>query len=257
MLHGWVTIPHLLFCLLSKYELTLHSINLLTSISLYYHFAILLLFRRFIDLRIIGSQVSPRQVCLQSADSIQSLANSYAKFYTLRRTPSFMPYFAFASATLYLAVGAASTKVDSGKSAMDTATIADLRVYTSLKQSISTLREMAQYQPCAKRALCILYSHSYKWNLDVYIDEGRHVLDGYKSTAKQCTSNLDFGAQSLEMETRLGRPSVGKRFTRSDEPVKAACIMESVWSAMFCFQDRATTLPSGPELGQTGFAVFL
>ena len=72
---------------------------------MYYHFAILLLFRPLIKLRIIGSSISPRDVCSQAADAITGLLRSYAQLYTLRRTPSFVPYFVLKnSRTLLVAV---------------------------------------------------------------------------------------------------------------------------------------------------------
>lgn len=64
---------------------------------MYYQYAILLLFRPFIKLHIIGSGVSPRDVCSQAADAISALVYSYDQLYTLRRTPSFVPYFVLAS----------------------------------------------------------------------------------------------------------------------------------------------------------------
>ena len=54
---------------------------------MYYHFAILLLFRPLVKLRIIGSYVIPRDVCVQAADAIQGPLRSYAQLYTLKRTP--------------------------------------------------------------------------------------------------------------------------------------------------------------------------
>lgn len=73
---------------------------------MYYHFAILLLFRPLIKLRIIGSGVRPRDVCAQAADNIQRLLRSYSRLYTLRRTPSFVPYFVLTSSIMHLAIGA-------------------------------------------------------------------------------------------------------------------------------------------------------
>ncbi|KAL6917071.1 hypothetical protein FSST1_008566 [Fusarium sambucinum] len=75
---------------------------------MYYHFAILLLFRPFIKLRIIGSQVSPRDVCLEAANAIQDLLMSYSRLYSLKRAPSFMPYFALTSSIMHLTIMAAT-----------------------------------------------------------------------------------------------------------------------------------------------------
>jgi hypothetical protein len=69
---------------------------------MYYHYAILLLFRPFIKLNLIGSGVSPRDVCNQAADAISALVNSYSQLYTLQRTPSFVPYFVLTSTIIHL-----------------------------------------------------------------------------------------------------------------------------------------------------------
>jgi len=85
---------------------------------MYYHFAMLLLFRPLITYRIIGSEVTPQDVCSQAADAIQALLASYAQLYTLKRTPSFVPYFVLTSTTMKLAVGAvAMRRANPGKAA--------------------------------------------------------------------------------------------------------------------------------------------
>jgi len=64
---------------------------------MYYHFAIILLFRPFLNLQFIGSSVSPREICTQAAESLTSLIQTYRQLYSLRRTPSFIPYMVLAS----------------------------------------------------------------------------------------------------------------------------------------------------------------
>ncbi|CAK7235131.1 hypothetical protein SCUCBS95973_009164 [Sporothrix curviconia] len=76
---------------------------------MYYHFAILLLFRPLIKLRIIGFSATPKDICLQAADAIQGLLRSYSQLYTLQRTPSFVPYFVLTSSIMHLAIGASSS----------------------------------------------------------------------------------------------------------------------------------------------------
>lgn len=58
---------------------------------MYYHFAVILLFRPFLNLTLQGSSISPPQVCLQAAKSVTGLIKTYRQLYTLRRTPSFVP----------------------------------------------------------------------------------------------------------------------------------------------------------------------
>ncbi|KAI0996624.1 hypothetical protein K3495_g11559 [Podosphaera aphanis] len=61
-------------------------------LHIYYHFAILLLFRPFINHKIFLSSVSPREVCMQAAEAIATLISSYSRLYTLSRSPTFLPY---------------------------------------------------------------------------------------------------------------------------------------------------------------------
>ena len=72
--------------------------------SLYYHLAILLLFRPFIEFSIIGSDVSPLDNCDQASRAISAIMKSYSELYTLTRTPSFVTYFVLASTTYLLAL---------------------------------------------------------------------------------------------------------------------------------------------------------
>ncbi|KAB5549403.1 hypothetical protein GE09DRAFT_1126267 [Coniochaeta sp. 2T2.1] len=67
----------------SHYLLTLRTGSIVEDVvdpsnSMYYKFAILLLFQPFIKLRIIDSIVSPTDVCSQAADAIQALSRSYS-----------------------------------------------------------------------------------------------------------------------------------------------------------------------------------
>ena len=119
---------------------------------MYYHFAILLLFRPFIKLGIIGSSVSPRDVCKQAADAIATLVNSYSQLYTLRRTPCFVPYFVLTSGITHLVT--LSTEGGGPK-----------RVH----QGISDLRVMAGCHGFARRGRDILTYLAFSWKIDVAI----------------------------------------------------------------------------------------
>jgi len=59
---------------------------------MYYHFAVLMLFRHFVDLRLAHSLISPRLICIEAAKNILSLIKSYQNLYTLRRIPMLVPY---------------------------------------------------------------------------------------------------------------------------------------------------------------------
>lgn len=123
---------------------------MLTAYSMYYHFAILLLFRPFIKLELVGSQVSPRDVCGQAADAISSLVKSYSRLYTLKRTPSLVPYFVLTSTIAHV--------VTYGNSREG---------IENLRQGIADLKEMTSGHRFAGRALDILYFLIDYWKIDL------------------------------------------------------------------------------------------
>jgi len=112
---------------------------------MYYHFAILMLFRPFIKLRLIGSGVFPKAVCIQAADAISTLLRSYDQLYTLARTPSFVPYICLASSITHLALGETSDEV---------------------KQEVRDLKHMCSCHGFAQRGLNILIVLAEEWQMD-------------------------------------------------------------------------------------------
>ncbi|KAL5906793.1 hypothetical protein ACKVV1_011197 [Pyricularia oryzae] len=190
---------------------------------MYYHFAILLLFRPLIKLRIIGSSVTPRDVCAQAADAISGLLRSYSQLYTLRRTPSFVPYFVLTSAIMHLAIGATATtdkgsqeSPSTGDSSRDTSLngsdsavggpppsrpgvdVARMnpKVTAAIKQGIADLTEMAPCHHFAEQALNILRHLAKKWNIDdieVYgKDERAAPTPEAENSVLPVTSSLNF-----------------------------------------------------------------
>lgn len=194
------------------------------SISMYYHFAILLLFRPLIKLRIIGSSILPRDVCAQAADAIQGLLRSYSQLYTLRRTPSFVPYFVLTSSIMYLAVGAEASKAPSTSTvkpeetetehgrkrlsssnrdqlepASRSSTTAKLspRVAEALNQGIAHLTEMAPCHHFAHQALNILQFLAKKWGIEVDIPPSTGVSEEPDNSVRPTTSSLNFFAPNV------------------------------------------------------------
>jgi hypothetical protein len=106
---------------------------------MYYHSTILLLFRPFTKFAIIGSLVSPRDVCAHAADAISALVKSYSQLYTLRRIPSFAPYFVLASSITHL------TMLGTERSSAD-----------QLRQGLADLNEITRCHGLAMRALDVL-----------------------------------------------------------------------------------------------------
>lgn len=129
---------------------------------MYYHYAILLLFRPFIKLEIVGSGVSPRDVCSQAASAISTLVNSYSRLYTLRRTPSFVPYFVLTSSIAHIV------------------TLGNAREGPEqLEKGIADLKEMTCCHGFAIRALDILRYLILHWDVDIeFEDDDEGVAEG-------------------------------------------------------------------------------
>lgn len=127
---------------------------------MYYHFAILLLFRPFIKLEIVGSGVSPRDVCAQAADALQTLVNSYAQLYTLRRTPSFVPYFVLAASITHLVTHG------TGRSGPE-----------AFNQCVLDLKNMAGCHGFASRAHDILQFLAEHWEVPIEMEPSEDRTD--------------------------------------------------------------------------------
>ncbi|KAI1778823.1 fungal-specific transcription factor domain-containing protein [Hypoxylon cercidicola] len=206
---------------------------------MYYHFAILLLFRPLIKLRIIGSAILPRDVCSQAADAIQGLLHSYSQLYTLRRTPSFVPYFVLTSSIMHLAVGAETSKgpsisptelsnpstakpedaeaghgrrrmsssnrdepEPSSPSSTITAKLSP-RVAEAINQGIAHLSEMAPCHHFAHQALNILQFLAKKWDIEVDIPRPLGAADDIEKSVRPATSSLNFFAPNVNDEDFL------------------------------------------------------
>jgi len=116
---------------------------------MYYHAAILLLFRPFIKLRFVGSSVSPQDVCLQSAAAVAALVRSFKELYTLRRTPAFVPYLILTSSIVHLAA------------------IQGPQGAGQFLQAIDDLQEMSVCHGFARRSLMILKWLAQHWKLEL------------------------------------------------------------------------------------------
>ncbi|KAM0265349.1 hypothetical protein ACHAQJ_000190 [Trichoderma viride] len=213
-----------------------------------------------IKLRIIGSKVSPRDVCSQAADAIQGLLTSYSQLYTLRRTPSFVPYFVLTSAIMHLAIGATAVKSEDAEISeekMKKAAKMDPRVSEALSQGIADLTEMAPCHHFAEQALNILRYLAKKWDIDVNVDGDKVPPDDADNLVRPYSSSLNFFAPNVqesdfmcgwgpspEMVDTLQAPSTKKSAEMGENPL--------FWP--FPMQGRPI-LPTGKELEQAGFAI--
>lgn len=141
---------------------------------MHYHFAILLLFRPFIKLDIIGSSVSPRDVCAQASDAISALVKSYDQLYSLRRTPSFVPYFVLAASIAHMAT------MSSSRSGPE-----------KLRQSLNDLKAMAQCHAIATKALNILKFLITHWKVEGLSEEEGEDVEDLKKICRPRSNSLN------------------------------------------------------------------
>ncbi|KAM0211849.1 hypothetical protein ACHAPQ_006046 [Fusarium lateritium] len=225
---------------------------------MYYHFAILLLFRPLIKLKIIGSKVSPRDVCSQAADAIQGLLRSYSSLYTLRRTPSFVPYFVLTSAIMHLAIGATSVSSNSTEADMEKAVKVDPRVSESIVQGISDLTEMAPCHQFAEQALNILRYLAAKWDIDVENNADKLSAEEYDRLVLPHTGGLNFFSPNMREGDITCQWGAGAFMAAAtDQPASVQDAGDSMENPLFWpfpMQGRPI-LPDGLELEHAGFAV--
>ncbi|KAL2134576.1 hypothetical protein VTI74DRAFT_11398 [Chaetomium olivicolor] len=243
---------------------------------MYYHFAILLLFRPLIKLKIIGSSISPRDVCSQAADAITGLLRSYSQLYTLRRTPSFVPYFVLTSSIMHLAIAATSTGTSSlqsgdaahgGRSPPRIPAKLDPHVTEALARGIADLTEMAPCHHFAEQALNILKFLAKKWNIDVEIkttgQDGSKLVElpDHNQATRPMTNSLNFFSPNfLESDfnctwgggTASGTGADTRVGTRPSGAAQIADTLENPLFWPFPMQGRPM-LPTGKELKEAGF----
>jgi len=159
---------------------------MLNSSSMYYHFAILLLFRPFIKVDIIGSGISPRDLCGQAAEAITTLVRSYSKLYTLRRTPSFVPFFVLTASIAHV-VTVGTTRTGS----------------ELLHQGVQDVKEMRACHGFANRALEILHYLIGHWEVDHALesdsleDELKHKRN-FRSLCRPSSASLNQFCPNIE-----------------------------------------------------------
>lgn len=243
---------------------------------MYYHFAILLLFRPLLKLRIIGSKISPRDVCSQAADAICGLLRSYSQLYTLRRTPSFVPYFVLTSSIIHLAIAATHTgssePVDGNNpGGGETKPNLPPQVSETLSRGIADLTEMTPCHHFAEQALNILRYLAKKWNIDVEIKttagevHAQVELPHHTEATRPVTSSLNFFAPNFiesDFNCNWGEGSGsgggggGGRGVEAgpapSDPNQVVDAMENPLFWPFPMQGRPM-LPTGSKLKEAGF----
>ena len=161
---------------------------------MYYHFAILLLFRPFIKLRFVGSRISNYDVCSQAADAIITLVRSYDQLYTLARTPSFVPYIVLASCITQL-VYISGTNTGAAGAALN-----------QFRQGIQDLKDMTVCHGFAKRALNILRFFAEQWDSGEALGEERIPLDDVKLLVAWSSTSINFFCPNIGDLIPIGSP---------------------------------------------------
>lgn len=222
--------------------------------SMYYHFAILLLFRPLIKLRIIGSSISPRDVCSQAADAIQGLLHSYSQLYTLRRTPSFVPYFVLTSSIMHLAI-AASTAPSQGASeglqGQPTRAKLGENVTKAINQGIADLTEMAPCHHFAEQALNILRYLAKKWSIEIQVDIDRRVQKEKQDEGKP-TDGHEGLADSAGLGSRMQDHDYGTRPVTNSLNFFAPNIRQQDYISTFGSAMPSPIGSSSPPVARTG-----
>ncbi|KAM3439862.1 hypothetical protein NHJ13734_003524 [Beauveria thailandica] len=166
-----------------------------------YNFTPAVLFSQpFIRLRIAGSEIVPKDVCLQSASSIHTLLKCYAQLYTLRRTPTFLPHFILTSSITLLIIGILSARPDPNGGG----TKVDPGIVDDVKLGIDSLEEIAPCHHFAEQAVNVLRCLAVKWNVHTSIGPLPVITpDTYDRLVEPY-----FGRQSLFVDDRLARSFV-------------------------------------------------
>lgn len=161
---------------------------------MHYQYSILLLFRPFLKLNIIGSSVSPRDVCAQASDAISALVKSYHQLYTLRRTPSFVPYFVLNASIAHMATMASSRAGPE-----------------QLRQGLEDLKEMSKCHVIASKALDILRYLVIHWEVKGLQEDEADELRDIKTMCRPRSNSLNQFCPHIE------RPDVSNSLKPHDD----------------------------------------
>ncbi|RDW56823.1 hypothetical protein BP5796_12890 [Coleophoma crateriformis] len=172
---------------------------------LFYHTATLLLFQPFINLRFNKSAVIPREVCYQAADAITRIVKSYSAMYTLRRTPSFAPYFVLVSTIIHLVAVKNNHLTD--------------EMTKNVLQGIADLEEMAKCHGFALRAIEAIKHLSRRWRVNL---SPQNTGDEVLSDMSRDLSHLTLGLPdqfSLDLSVLETLQSIQPVLSSQDPPL--------------------------------------
>jgi hypothetical protein len=120
-----------------------------------YHFAIIHLFHPFLDLQLLGSELSPARICHEAADAIQGLLKSYDQLYSLTKARVFVPLLALASAIVHLEKRIINAPAHGSDSDTKMVTVGGVGQHAldALDQDVTDLREMSGWHHSAVQAV--------------------------------------------------------------------------------------------------------
>ncbi|KAI5459151.1 hypothetical protein BGZ63DRAFT_512716 [Mariannaea sp. PMI_226] len=175
-------------------------------IHMYYHFCLLCAFRPFIGFTVEGSTIQPHEICMQAAQSILALAQSYDDLFTVRRVSGFIPYFVCTSGLFSLALEDGRSHPDSSHLGLENASSTILKTkpqghktaagYTGSELSpafveISAathahllLKKMGSTHPAAKKA-------------DKLVREEAECIQGVEATREEYYRLVKYGVDMI------------------------------------------------------------
>jgi hypothetical protein len=171
-----------------------------------YHFAIIHLFRPFLNLQVSRYVVSPRDITHQAADAIQGLLRSFSQLYTLRRAPSFVPYLTLASAISHLDIDAVTIQDNLSDTYRDMSTVTQTRHHVSkeLSRDVYDLRDMTISHRSAQQVLDLIGYLSKERGIDVGFDGNGVSVDDCDRLARPYTKSVALVARRLRGEDFMG-----------------------------------------------------
>lgn len=227
---------------------------------MYYHFAVLLLFRPFIKLKIALSSIVPRRLCLEKANAISQHLHTYAKLYTLKRTPSFVPYFVLTSCIMHLAIAATGPRSAHRGGPMSAPPEIEPDVSGAIRQGIEDLTEMTKCHIFAEKALNIVRYLAKKWGVNITAEatssgrEGQttsNLADGSSSSSRPATTSTSYFSPNIA-EGDFNCTWSGGQAADTGAPVMVADDEENPLFWTFPMQGRPI-LPTGDALKEAGF----
>ncbi|GME24607.1 c6 transcription factor [Neofusicoccum parvum] len=133
------------------------------SPSMYYHTAVLLLFRPFLKARFTESDLSPREVCRQSANTISNLFAQHLKLYSLDGIFTFQLHCLLTACTIHI------IKLPS------------ISATTHLAAACNSFQDLVKKNDWATSSLNIIKSFVQKWNIVLPLEVEAALYRGHEA----------------------------------------------------------------------------